>query len=241
MPDDGSPRRLMRRLVVAVARALALLILVAGFSGALAIALPNVQPLLRYGAALLLGVTIFETLRPRRREAAAAAVAPPSPAESPVTGPSAEELTAAQRVIEELKSDAERSRQEAQKRTDSLNHDVQELLATNASLRQQIDKTEADLKQTRAKAAADTKQIREQLDTELTQTRTKAAAETKKLREEFEAESAQLQRGASKALEEIEKTGWRRKLRPQVDRSQRMLRRLPTRCRPSDKLVISGS
>ena len=68
MPEDESPRpRMMRRLVLAIARAVALLILVAGFSGVMAMALPNVQPATRYMSALLLGVIIFESLRPRSR------------------------------------------------------------------------------------------------------------------------------------------------------------------------------
>src|SRR5713226_3089128 len=49
MPEDGSPRpRMMRRLV-------------------LAIGLPNVDPLRRYVAALIVGVIVFESLRPRER------------------------------------------------------------------------------------------------------------------------------------------------------------------------------
>ncbi len=58
---------MMRRLVLAIARAIALFLLVAGLSGALAIGLPNIDPLRRYVAALIVGVIVFESLRPRER------------------------------------------------------------------------------------------------------------------------------------------------------------------------------
>src|SRR5437867_7759051 len=79
MPEDGSPRpRMMRRLMLAIARAIALFLLVAGLSGALAIGLPNVAPVRRYIAALIVGVIVFESLRPRERRPAV----PPDVAEA---------------------------------------------------------------------------------------------------------------------------------------------------------------
>jgi CheY-like chemotaxis protein len=181
MPADESPRpRLMRRLVLAIARAVALLILVAGFSGTLAIALPNVQPLTRYVSALLLGVIIFESLRPRPRERAVVAAADPMA----MPAATSDELIDAQRIIDELRSEAERGRAEAQKHADSLKHDVQDLLEKNAGLRQQIDRVTADL----------------------SQARTTASEREKQLREQFEAENTHVQRAAGKALDEIQKT-----------------------------------
>src|SRR5260370_25668884 len=195
MPEEETPRpRLMRRLVLAVARAVALLILVAGFSGALAIALPNVRPLTRYASALLVGVIIFESLRPRGRQPVAAAAAS---AVAPVA--TSDELIDAQRIIDELRSEAERNRLETQKRADSLTHDVQDLLHKNAGLRQQIDKVTA----------------------ELGQARTSAAEREKQLREQFEAENTHVQRAAGKALDEIQKTRTASDaLRVQLDRER---------------------
>src|SRR6266852_505813 len=174
MPDDGSPRpRLMRRLLLAIARAIALLILVAGFSGALAIALPKVSPAVRDASALVAGVAIFETLRPRERHAVAAEAAAPVPLDS------SEDLVEAHRVIEELRAEMQRTRDESQGRSDSLTHDVQDLLQINDGLRQQIDSVESTLAQARAKAIED--------------------------REKHEAESKNVQQAASKALDEIQK------------------------------------
>src|SRR5260370_12000976 len=103
MLEEETPRpRLMRRLVLAVSRAVALLILVAGFSGALAIALPNVRPLTRYASALLVGVIIFESLRPRGRQ----------PVAAPAPVATSDELIDAQRIIDELPSEPERNRLE---------------------------------------------------------------------------------------------------------------------------------
>jgi CheY-like chemotaxis protein len=196
MPADESPRpRLMRRLVLAVARAVALLILVAGFSGTLAIALPNVQPLTRYVSALLLGVIIFESLRPRPRERAAVAAA------DPIAMPAAtsDELIDAQRIIDELRSEAERGRVEAQQRADSLRHDVKDLLEKNEGLRQQVDKITADLTQARASASEREKQ----------------------LRDHFEAENTNVQRAAGKALDEIQKTRTaNEQLRTQIEKER---------------------
>src|SRR5438067_5753826 len=172
MPEDESPRpRMMRRLVLAIARAVALLILVAGFSGVMAMALPNVQPATRYMSALLLGVIIFESLRPRSRQSIAAVVAP---SEAPAA--TSDELIDAQHIIDNLRSEADRSRLEGQKRADSLKRDVEDLLEKNAGLRQQIDKITGDLALARTTAS------------------------------QFEAEHAHTQRAAGKALDEIQKT-----------------------------------
>ena len=199
MPADESPRpRLMRRLVLAIARAVALLILIAGFSGALTIALPKASPLIHYGAAILLGVIVFETLRPRPRVAQSIA-APVSADPMAMPAVTSDELIEAQRLIDELRSEGDRNRLEAQKRADSLKHDVQELLTTNAGLRQQIDSLNGDV----AKA------------------RTTAAEREKQLRDHFEAENTHVQRAAGKALEEIQKTRTANdQLRAQADRER---------------------
>ncbi|MDQ6800035.1 MAG: response regulator [Acidobacteriota bacterium] len=183
----------MRRLVIAISRAVALLILVAGLSGALAIALPNVQPIIRYASALFLGVALFETLRPWARRPAAVV----APADVPAA--TSDELIDAQRTIDQLRSEAERNRVDAQKRADSLTHDVQDLLEINAGLRQQVDKGTS----------------------ELAEARTKAAEREKRLREQFEAENTHVQRAAGKALDEIQKTRTvNDELRAQVDREK---------------------
>ncbi|HEY8183285.1 MAG TPA: response regulator [Thermoanaerobaculia bacterium] len=171
------------------------MILVAGFSGTLAIALPRVQPVTRYATALVLGVAIFESLRPRERQKAVVAAADPMA----MPAATSDELIEAQRIIDELRSEAERGRAEAQKRADSLKHDVQDLLEKNSELRQQIDKVTADL----------------------SQARTTAAEREKKLREQFEAENTHVQRAAGKALDEIQKTrNANEQLRAQIEKER---------------------
>jgi len=97
MADEGSQRpRMMRRLMVAIARAIALLILVAGLAAALTIALPTVDPVRRYIAALIVGVAIFESLRPRKGPVPVQ-TAPPIPAD----------IVEAQRSIDDLRSEHE--------------------------------------------------------------------------------------------------------------------------------------
>jgi CheY-like chemotaxis protein len=211
MPEDGSPRsRPLRRLLLAIARAVALLILVAGFSGTVAIALPSLDPLVRYAAALVIGVALFETLRPREKRTIVAAV----PAEAPVEPDTASEaLAAAQHTIDELRADAQRSREETQNRTDSLTRDVKDLLEINAGLRQQIEKLESQAAEIRAKAAEESR-LR-------TADAEEARAREHQLREQFEAESTHLQRAAAKALDEIQKTrATSDQLRAQIDREK---------------------
>ena len=97
MADEGSQRpRMMRRLMVAIARAIGLLILVAGLAAALTIALPTVDPVRRYIAALIVGVAIFESLRPRKGPVPVQ-TAPPIPAD----------IVEAQRSIDDLRSEHE--------------------------------------------------------------------------------------------------------------------------------------
>ena len=97
MADEGSQRpRMMRRLMVAIARAIGLLILVAGLAAALTIAFPTVDPVRRYIAALIVGVAIFESLRPRKQPAAPLQTAP-IPAD----------IIEAQRSSDELQSEHE--------------------------------------------------------------------------------------------------------------------------------------
>src|SRR5437879_2916251 len=151
---------MMRRLLLAIARAVALLILVAGFSGALTLALPNVSPAIRYGSALLLGVALFETLRPRERRDSIAEPGTVVPAGTP------EDLVEAQRVIDELRTEIQSNREESQGRTDSLTRDVQDVLQINSGLRQQIDSVESTLSQVRAKAAEEAQKVRAQIERE---------------------------------------------------------------------------
>src|SRR5438874_1414286 len=94
----------IRRLMVAFARATALFILVAGIYGVAAIALPRTPVLNRSIAALLIGVIIFEMLRPPRR-----VVSVPAEAAEPVDN--SVELAEAQQVIEQLRSEADSVRQ----------------------------------------------------------------------------------------------------------------------------------
>src|SRR5438105_3280473 len=73
MPEDGSPRpRPMRRLLLAMARAVILLILITGIHGVLAIAFPRTPAVNRAVAAFVIGVIIFETLRATRRSSSSA-------------------------------------------------------------------------------------------------------------------------------------------------------------------------
>jgi CheY-like chemotaxis protein len=130
MPEDGSPRpRMMRRLVLAIARAIALFLLVAGLSGALAIGLPNVDPLRRYIAALIVGVIIFESLRPRERRP-----------------PVAPDIADAQRRIDELQAEVE-SRAKAlaglRQQVDRAESELAEAHAT-ADEQERLRKAEAD-------------------------------------------------------------------------------------------------
>jgi len=68
MSEDGSPRhRLMRRTLIAGARAAGLFILIAGIDGVLAITVPGLTDTPRAIVALLAGVILFELLRPARR------------------------------------------------------------------------------------------------------------------------------------------------------------------------------
>lgn len=130
MPEDGSPRpRMMRRLVLAIARAIALFLLVAGLSGALAIGLPNVDPLRRYIAALIVGVIVFESLRPRERRP-----------------PVAPDIAEAQRRIDELQAEVE-SRAKAlaglRQQVDRAESELAEAHAA-ANEQEQLRKAEAD-------------------------------------------------------------------------------------------------
>ncbi|HLJ73295.1 MAG TPA: response regulator [Thermoanaerobaculia bacterium] len=97
----------MRRLAMAIARAVALFILVTGIYGALAIALPRWPVLNRSIVALLVGVTIFEILRRPRR-----AVTVPVPAQdlSPVVIDGSVELAEARATIEKLRDALETAR-----------------------------------------------------------------------------------------------------------------------------------
>src|SRR5437867_8150873 len=160
MPEDGSPRpRPMRRLLLAMARAAALLILVTGIHGALAIALPRTPAAYRYIAAVVVGVIIFEMLRrpPRPRTIVTA------PGEEPVTLPL--DLMEAQRTIDGLRAETESARSEADARVAALTRDMQDLIATNTALREQSERAESSigglsqaLEQARASAAGEAEQ-----------------------------------------------------------------------------------
>ena len=198
---------MMRRLLLAIARAVALLILVAGFSGALTLALPNVSPAIRYGSALVLGVAIFETLRPRERRAAIA-----EPVAAVPVGAS-EDLVEAQRVIDELRTEIQRNREESQGRTDSLTRDVQDVLQTNSGLRQKIDSVESTLSQARAKAAeeiqkarAGNDQLRAQIDREKQNTAAlqKTADALQSERENLQLQLADFDKRLASSMQELE-------------------------------------
>src|SRR5947209_5339332 len=119
MTDEGSPRpRLLRRLLLATARAIALLILVTGIYGALAIGLPQISILSRSIAALIAGVIVFETLRPARR--------PPAPAAPLVP-------VDAQPIIDDLRAKAERIQSESEERIAVLSQALEEARAAGAS------------------------------------------------------------------------------------------------------------
>ena len=200
MPEDGSPRpRPMRRLLLAMARAVALLILVTGIHGALAIALPRIPPLSRYIAALVAGVIIFEMLRrpPRRRAIVTA------PGEEPVSLPA--DLMEAQRTIDDLRAETESARREAAARVAALTRDLQDSIEANTALRQQVERAESSigglsqaLEQARA-SAADEASARAG---EAEQARTRESQN----RERYESETGNLQRSATKAMEEIQRS-----------------------------------
>src|SRR5438876_167162 len=126
MPEDGSPRpRLLRRLSLAIARAVALLILVGGFAGVLALAAPRLETLPRYVSALLLGVVIFESLRPREKRVV---IETPAPAEAaPVVVP-----------VDTREADAHIAR---------LKSDIEDLVEINDALRQQTERAESSVGQ----------------------------------------------------------------------------------------------
>src|SRR5207253_7414707 len=108
----------------------------------------------------ILGVAIFETLRPRERRGS---LAEPAAVERAGTS---EDLVEAQRVIEELRTEIQSGRDESQGRSDSLTRDVQDLLQINSGLRQQIDSIESTLSQARAKAAEEAQKVRTQIERE---------------------------------------------------------------------------
>jgi len=200
MPEDGSPRpRPMRRLLLAMARAVGLLILVTGIHGALAIALPQTPPLNRYIAALVAGVILFEMLRrPRRPRAIVTA-----PGEEPVLLPA--DLMEAQRSIDDLRAETESARSEADARVAALTRDLQDSIEANTALRQMVERAESSigglsqaLEQARA-SAADEARARAG---EAAQARTRESQN----REKYEAESNHLQHAASKAMEEVQRT-----------------------------------
>ena len=208
MPEDGSPRpRPMRRLLLAMARAVALLILVTGIHGALAIALPRTPAVYRYIAAVVVGVIIFEMLRrpPRPRTIVTA------PGEEPVTLPL--DLMEAQRTIDGLRAETESARSEADARVAALTRDVQDLIANNTALREQAERAESSigglsqaLEQARASAAGEAEQ---------------AGSRESKIREKYESENDHLQRAATKAMEEVQRArATADDLRGQLDRER---------------------
>ena len=154
MPEDGSPRpRPVRRLLLALARAAALFILVAGIYGAATIALPQTPLLNRAIASLLIGVVIYEMLRrPRRIES----VASPAPVEAPPDNSA--ELLEAQHAIDGLRGEAEAARnREAQTReqyereNENLQRaanraleEIQRVRSTNDDLRGQLEAQKAE-------------------------------------------------------------------------------------------------
>src|SRR5712691_3185779 len=165
MPEDRSPRpRPMRRLLLAMARAVALLVLVTGIHGALAIALPAAAPVTRYVAALVAGVIVFEMLRrPGRRGATVIAPAEEMPAD----------LTEAQRTIDDLRAELQRAAASIGGLSDAL-------------------------EQARAAAAEEARARSGEVE--------QAGERESEIRKQYESETEHLQRAASKALEEIQRT-----------------------------------
>src|SRR5207253_4498620 len=142
----------------------------------LALAAPRLGNLPRYVSALLLGVVIFESLRPREKRVV---IETPAPAEAaPVLAPPAD-TSEADAHIARLKSD------------------IEDLVEINDALRQQSERGESSVKQLNDELA----KLRAQMATEADAGR----AREKKIRDQYEAESEHVQRAAAKAMEEIQR------------------------------------
>ncbi len=187
MPEDGSTRpHLIGRLLIAIGRAAALLILVTGIYGALAIALPRTPPLPRSIAALVGGVIIFELLRPRKRQYPA-------------------DVDEAHNMIDSLHAEAESLRSESETQLDSVRREIEKLTEVNDALRQQIDRSESTIEGLNDELSTVRDLAAEEARSRATEGE-QARTREKQIREQYEAESKNIQHAASKALEEIQRT-----------------------------------
>src|SRR5581483_2226983 len=143
MPEDGSLRpRPMRRLAIAIARAVALFILVTGIYGALAIGLPRWPVLNRSIAALLIGVTIFEMLRPAKRRVAVPAAASEA---APVVIDNSLELAEARATIEKLSDALETSRNRESEMRSEYERETEHLQRAASRALEEIERDRAKL------------------------------------------------------------------------------------------------
>jgi len=147
MTDAGSVRSSrIRRLIVAIARATALFILVAGIYGAAAIARPQSSVLVRSIVALGIGVVIFEMLRPARRAITV-------PVEGNVVVDNSAELAEAREMIDllrveigaardresEIRQQYERESEHLQRAASRALDEIQRIRAAHDEARGQLD------------------------------------------------------------------------------------------------------
>jgi CheY-like chemotaxis protein len=225
MPEDGSPRpRPVRRLLLALARAAALFILVAGIYGAATIALPKTPLLNRAIASLLIGVVIYEMLRrPRRiQSVASAGLVEASPDNS-------EELLEAQHAVDRLRGEAEaarnregHAREQYERENENLQRaanraleEIQRVRSANDDLRGELEaqKTEAKklaLALTREHESASEK-LRGELEAQKTEARKQALASTQEI-EALRADRQRARREVEEAKQkaEVEKAAQRK-------------------------------
>src|SRR5881394_119013 len=136
MPEDGQGRpHPVRRLLLALARAAALFVLVAGIFAAITVALPETTLLSRAIASVLAGVFVYELLRrPRRAPAAVSTeLAPDNTAE----------LQEAQYALRQLRLQTETAKQrEAELETsrEQLRRDAENFKAAAARAAEEIQR-----------------------------------------------------------------------------------------------------
>ena len=161
MPEDGSPRpRPMRRLLLAMARAVILLILITGIYGALTIALPRPPAANRAVAALVIGVIIFETLRATRRPASSAIgtgnesrIAALSDAVEKARTSAADQAQEIQRLREQIEPERARA-SSIEGRLASTQQELEAIRAERANLQKLVADYENDLVRSRESARA---------------------------------------------------------------------------------------
>ena len=224
MPEDGSPRpRPMRRLLLAMARAVALLTLVTGIDVALTIALPQTSSLSRHISALIAGVILYELLRPARRRAATTASAEPAaaiPADSLEAQTMIEQLRAeiarAEASIADLSQALEHARASAAEDARSRAAEREESQGRESELRQQYETETEHLQRAGAKALDEIQRGRsasDELRGQLDKERAKANASQQSadaLAEVRKKQEAQLEEARQKT--ETEKNALRRSM-----------------------------